>query len=210
MGQRHQIYVVKKNGGFFLEDKKSNNYKNHVSKYGSKPTIIFPYHHQWLYGQTALMNCLNLFRMGQKINYPRFDENGFKFEELTDIYKNIQSLTLREGKINFETLLFEGDDNPQSRFHFDLGDNNDGITIVFPEEKKYCFMFINTPIDGQLDRVPYVPMNAEQYLKCYYPEEYNTDPTLIRTVKSFNKYSVMTAKEIKSYFPRMTRKPVTV
>lgn len=210
MGQRHQIFVVKKNNGYFNEDKTSKNYKNHVSKYGSKPTVIFPYHHQWLYGLTALNNCLNLLVTSQKINYDQYNKYGWVFDDLSKLYGNIQSLTKRDGKINFENVLFEGDEFPQMRFQYDIGDNNDGITIVFPEEKKYCFMFINEPYEDEDDRKPYIPLTAEQYLKCYYPDDYNTDKTLINTVKRFEKFSLMTKQEVRSYFPRMKKRPEMV
>lgn len=203
MGQRHQIYVVTMNPKPNPDGTRDE--KDFVKRFGKGESVVFPYHHQWLYGKTALLNCLGLLKSKNKIDFSHLRRYFYTFEEnLSLIFKAVMTLTPRNsGKTVGEIVNYEGKEYPQMITRFDLGDNNDGITIVCPELGKYCFMYINEPYEEGAINKPYNPLTAEQYLLDYYPdEEKRKEYGCLDLPKKFDKYELFTVDELKEIFPK--------
>lgn len=187
MGQRHQVYVATRQGNNKLPE-------------------IYPYYHQWLYGNGPVLNVLRLFD---------WQEKAGEYQELNSIYKGsarkefailavMSVVSLNEPKLEW----FQSMKAPDWGWDDTVRDftaiwNNDGITIIDIDSLKYCFMFMN----GQDGRYPndlkdFTPLSAEEYLKIYY------DPSgedwkelgLDKTLEQMSKYEVLDLETVKPWF----------
>lgn len=154
MGQRHQIYIF-----------------HHMAK-EDKPTCT-AFHNQWCYGSLPLRHVQRLARYQKAADkYSRLSSDSY--ESQADKLQAILSCDPRDGffqnhmDITSEVKLDNGSIDP------DMGDNNDGITIIYiPKNSKrikYCFMNINCG-DSTISKAPVkVPLNANAYAHLYYEE----------------------------------------
>ncbi|CAH0058200.1 unnamed protein product [Clonostachys solani] len=178
MGQRHQLFVIAKAG----------------KHYRSLAAV----HHQWLYGLTALRQCLQLLHIfGHGENRLalqqelRFAEEYYRDKEAPSQEPPELSWDKRGGICPFPFITnclmlgtsFNQDLAQAGVVHeepfgmgFDQGDNNDGITVIDItdlENVKYCFVNFLDTYEGEEDfQGPlYQPLTGWQYVKNYYPEE---------------------------------------
>lgn len=152
MGQRHQIYLALP----FAVKLPNGNLSN-----------VIGLHNQWLYGQTALEQLLNALSFtANQDEYGPFKNTTF-VDEAIEAFRAIYSTNVN-GYYHYHHILSEECSNP------DLGDNNDGITIIDARDKdqlKYCFMWLDYSDYG--DKVTsYKPLPAHEYIKTYYGDEW--------------------------------------
>ena len=163
-----------------LEDyaKHKQNQKKHEKMFGTGDTTVMAYHHQWLYGFTAIdtaYRVLDFTHNTQKDdNLFKIQENGYlklSPESFMSLCENLLSIANKKisktGRFGYERFSFLNEEEPYMREEFDRGDNNDGITIIDTINEKYCFMYLHQPDDSNIK--PYIPLTAEEYLKIYYP-----------------------------------------
>lgn len=255
MGQRHQIYLAVQNPA---KVGSSTELKNAFKDFKSDK-IILPFHNQWLYGRSALLSAYNVLSHTSKVsvndkigkttdNYStpfsiggqrhNFATKGLYISAITNIMNYVNDVNPATN-VGFLTSYYLGDESVDYCFDYTLGDNNDGVTIIDTVNNRYCFMNIDDydrsyMKPGELhydilDRAPFTPLSAHEYVTAYYGE---TEETLnpyhlkgrkadvllkkhIRDnnffVRKLNKFEVMTMEQVKELFPKMApRKPVTV
>jgi hypothetical protein len=256
MGQRHQIFLSVPNPRKHLRE---NGYNDEAMKlfHFNKRTVILPFHNQWLYGRRAPLSALRVLRHAalfsrfemlgnpdnsNPINGSPFTETGIRytqaFSTLEGYIKGIENLMNYEWTGEFNELEGTGkvssswfllDEYKEMSNHFDMGDNNDGITIIDTINNKYCFMNISTWGNEDDERsysasdLPvFTPVSAREYMKAYYPEtpdelnsfQVNRDSTKELTAKEnltlnesidkhFKNYKVLTLQEVNKLFPKM-------
>lgn len=160
MGQRHQIYI---------------RLPQVVSKYSGeveRKELTIGFHHQWLYGATAIQvldNFLTFYSKAKKDKYSPFV--SVCGEDVIEVCKTVLSYLPRTGKIeNLHSLNdpkgwgYDCTDNPKN------GDNNDGITIIdlTGPKPRYSFASIwSTEGKVSLREGLY---SAAEYIASYYPE----------------------------------------
>jgi hypothetical protein len=215
MGQRHQIFVKIANPLHHFSNPSKVEIANLKKEFGTGEFAILGYHNQWLYGRSALENCLRLlffakqFSRESKVSSKVFDgynspicPNGIKsnFTNVKDlttaigIVMNFQAVKSDWLEAGFNSSRYEG---AELNHDFTIGDNNDGIHIVDMVERKYCFMNISRykSSDNSLchsaSDLPYlVPVDAKAYVAAYYGE----------TLETCNPYYFERAeKELKDY-----------
>jgi hypothetical protein len=97
---------------------------------------------------------------------------------------------------------------------FDMGDNNDGITIIDTINNKYCFMNIftypdsfNRPNLNDVRGLPSMtPVDAETYVRAYYPKDVSStreNEVIEGLIKEFEGFELLTEKELKKDFPKV-------
>jgi hypothetical protein len=149
MGQRHQVYV-------FLHEKENNT------------PVCKAFHNQWCYGSLPLRHVQRVAQFQRRADkYSRFSSK-VNYRNDPDVLKAILSLSIKTGEyysysdINSEVTTPEGWINP------DLGDNNDGITLMYVPQGskriKYCFMFLR----GYSHKPGKKPLSAKAYVEQYY------------------------------------------
>jgi hypothetical protein len=203
MGQRHQVYLIT-NQGCWENGKRSG--KKHV--YGI--------HHQWLYGRTAITLLGNFFEFidnAKKDNRDNWDwRNGlhtYGDRAWPQLLQAIYSTDIANGYFHFvHDLNKENDpclDNPY------LGDNNDGITVIDirGDKVKYCFHSLCGLEDKKRTKAGKV-LSAREYVHGYYPEKDQDEEMKNEITKLLSriegKAELITAKELKGIFPKMTNK----
>lgn len=188
MGQRHQVYIVVKDGD---------------------ETKVHGIHHQWLYGRQAIQMLGNALKLNAKSGeYGPFRRSAHNASEaLAAVY----SLDVSEGYYHQTHVLEDGETlDPRT------GDNNDGITIIdFRGRKpKYCFMNLGSGDTTIMKAPALTPLTAEQYVRLYYPtnetwyESYEKhrveiEKEIAKKLKPLSRYGVLTIAEVKAIFPEM-------
>lgn len=171
MGQRHQIYVR-----FPIKDK--NN--------------IAGYHHQWLYGYSAISALSRVVQFwvnsedktipkdsSFRLSGPLRTDVCYGLPRQSKVIDSLYSIDIEEGYwANICNFIQDYTDLKPGEIPSEVldprnGDNNDGITIIDcfdPEVIKYCFMSVGH-LEGEINpKKTLVPMSAREYLLCYYPE----------------------------------------
>ncbi len=204
MGQRHQIFIrianpIKHMRGLGNKDTKLASLKKQL---GNGDTCILAFHHQWLYGRSALANAVRILKFGsqfttkQKLTKDGYEQAPFlpnymqwyvdELREVTDAlafimnYQATDEPWLKAG-LN-RGCFYIGETDGNINHDFTMGDNNDGITIIDLVNNKYCFM---NPFesysteDGELhhsasDLPTLKPCSAHDYVDCYYGEKLDT------------------------------------
>lgn len=211
MGQRHQIFVKIANPvkHMRLQPKEKTAL---IKELGNKDYAIVAYHNQWLYGRSALLNCLNLLLFGSQFSKEeKTSDKGFAGYDcpfapkgMEQKFNTMELITNAIGFImNFRAKntdwlsagiggsWYIGKSDEGINFDFTRGDNNDGITIVDLVENKYCFMNINGNYTDEglaysaSDLPSLKPVGAADYVKAYYGE----------TVETINPYYLENAKD---------------
>lgn len=210
MGQRHQVYL--RLPKVYYNPRNCNN----------KPATTIGLHHQWLYGQTALilLNNFMMFWENTKDNkyspLVKWDES-----EVQTILNSLYSVDHTRGYYHrVHVLNAECCSDPR------LGDNNDGITIIdlTDEKPRYSFMAI-CGLEGENRAAvkDFTPLSAHEYVSSYYPH-YQTKTTTTgdrgnvvdktkfhaetkELVKTLSKYQVLTIEQVRNMFPQMFTTP---
>ena len=100
------------------------------------------------------------------------------FEQSKTIMESVLNLVREDTKYRNKGWLdsfFLNDNEPEMREHFDIGDNNDGITIIDAVQNKYCFMNIHncdmeTEISNRASDLPYLkPSTGKAFVEAYNP-----------------------------------------
>ena len=202
MGQRHQIFVKIANPSkhLRLEPKEK---KELEKEFGTGEFAILTYHHQWLYGRSALHTAMALLSFGSQ--FTKEVKTGTKAWDGYDCPFGVKGMGQNFGTkdkvvsaiqfiLNFRpkattaleagmgSAWYIGKEDEGINFDYTLGDNNDGITIIDLVENKYCFMNIyEQDLEDQYNvrRLPMLkPVAAKDYVACYYGE----------TIESTNPY----------------------
>lgn len=177
MGQRHQIYIrienpLKKVEEPFLFDSDGEKMKEAEILYGKGKYSVIPFHHQWLFGTSAVGMLVKIMTEVHKAKGTRHPfspdldnlpyETSFRSDNLAGfgLIEFIQALiTITDfevseigGRFGVERLIYIGDEhydketkkksNYSHQKSCDCGDNNDGVMIIDVPSKKYCFMNI--------------------------------------------------------------------
>lgn len=191
MGQRHQVYIVLPAVGY-----PDCNGRRNPNNRGPK---VVGFHHQWLYGWTAVRFLSRALRYvktcSQQASGP-FSNTAhdalsalaalYSFEESTGYYHRVH--------------LFEDEAVECNNPH--LGDNNDGITVLdlSGDKPAYCFYSLgSTESAKSLAEGCY---SAAQYLKSYY----STSKPEFKPVSDYLAgFSVLTAPDMRRIFPNMVK-----
>lgn len=153
MGQRHQIYL--RLPEIYYNENNPNN----------KPARTVGIHHQWLWGQTAMMLLSQYLRFLENRDHDRFTDE--QLEALQCAY----SFCADAGYFRHLCPRLDEDecDNPLN------ADNNNGITVIdlTGKKPKYCFMSLDHLEcldakfkDKKIENL--TPMNARQYIGLHY------------------------------------------
>lgn len=236
MGQRHQIYIKVKNPNEikrenihlddetkwrnrledFIQAKKT--YKKHKIELGEEKETILAFHHQWLFGLTAIGNVYQFMKFLECVDeeYGLFSEYFLDYkcsvQDFIDTVKNIMTIQNNVighkfgGRVGIERLIYlnaqlDGDYAQDYRESYANGDNNDGCTIIDAINKKYCFVDFHGIREETLPLN--TPISATDYYKVYYPvEEHLLSEYDIRnsTAEKVAKKNLKTAKKIECLF----------
>lgn len=146
MGQRHQIYIRMP-----ACDYGANNPNN-------KPEQTFGFHHQWLYGATALEMLDQFLRFhGMQNEYSGLKKNTH------DTIDTILAVFSVLNNCSYESVSKCGDD-----ISGNFG-NNDGITVIdlTTDKPQYCFASLGHT-EGKISLTKGI-YTALEYLESYYP-----------------------------------------
>jgi hypothetical protein len=176
MGQRHQIYVK---------------FPGYGEKGKAKPTDgIAGFHHQWLYGMTAVNSLARVLKFyinstdeDKDMQYgPLHSNTAYGLKRHSEVIRALYSVDVEDGYWHFvHSFLEEQDDYadrakdykpPSEVLDPRNGDNNDGITIIDVShgDFRYCFMNIGH-LEGEVEcKTSLKPMTAAEYLLHYYPK----------------------------------------
>jgi hypothetical protein len=197
MGQRHQIFVRIPNPAKNIQYLSDAERKKLYKEFGKAETTILSFHNQWLYGRSALQQCMNLLSFAKQIdNKTKLDKDAWGCYDSPITVKgqqtNFNSADKIINAIKF-ILNFRPTDKPwlasgiggtfyldenELREDFTGGDNNDGITIIDTITNKYCFMNIYSQdkeaTHGISSLPSLLPLTAHQYVSAYYGETIET------------------------------------
>ena len=217
MGQRHQIIIQTENPKSELGEL-SSPFKKAL---GRKKVANFAFHNQWLFARSALVCASNVLDMADLMSLDGSDYNNpLSVDRVRSRHYGDKGLLSWTKELAFvhgfippskntefrgagmadtfpllENCIENGvyDESADNAQHFDIGDNNDGVTIIDCINKKYCFINIsnyNYAKKGDLNQnvgdLPYLkPVGAREYLNVYCPE----------SVKAMSKYTKQRAEE---------------
>lgn len=217
MGQRHQIIIQTENPKSDLGEL-SSPFKKAL---GRKKVANFSFHNQWLFARSALICASNVLDMAALMTLDGSDYNNpLSKDRARSRYHGDQGLLALTKEMAFvhgfippsKDTEFSGagmkntfplleeciegnkyEESFDNAKYFDIGDNNDGITIIDAINRKYCFMNISNysyADEGDLsqdsDDLPYLkPVSGAEYLNVYCPEN----------VESMSKYTKQRASD---------------
>lgn len=216
MGQRHQIFIQVPNPVKVFNMRNPIEKKRYMKMFGGRNNTVLAFHHQWLYGLSAVFNVNTVLqfvkncKLGSYRNM--FDKNtiahAFSTPEqyvqfITDLMSIITDPNHPRG-CGIEGFWCLNETEPDMRHSYDCGDNNDGITIIDALTGKYCFMNIGG--DSTIEQAePNVPLSATEYGSLYYPQS-------IEAIEAFLKHEEersgepYTEAEVKQYIYKGTTK----
>jgi hypothetical protein len=201
MGQRHQIYIIRK------------------SK--SEYTCIGAFHHQWCYGLKASSDVIRLAlavkrAKVQGVGPTKAEWSEYYFcdhREVDVLTKAIYGIDPEEGAVsmvhNEAEYLIDKDGNalPEN------GDNNDGCALVLVDEDKQevrLCLFTPSGVEGEYrSKVKnWVPYSPSEYLAFYYNEKElgKMDSEFRKTVVRENPFSTVSQAEFNKIFKKQTKK----
>jgi hypothetical protein len=189
MGQRHQIYLAFKPG--------DSNVYGDVEGEPKKPTIVIGAHHQWLYGQYAVMQASRMMQLVEKIPQCGEYSHNNPFYDKVRALKTLEAIytLIPEDGYMSNIILFEGDNDNEEKNDPRRGDNNDGITVFDFRDLKnpaYCFMKLPNMGDKAVSKLTTGnPVSAETYLRAYYSLK-RSDP-----LGGYEKYALENSKNLK-------------
>lgn len=211
MGQRHQIFLKIYNP---VKNERLFNGHGELKKarkaFGDGIYTVIALHHQWLYGHSAAVNILNMvlytnLETASDYNNPFakdyigvHNEPDTLKEYINDVMNmlTIQVSPLHPRGIGFERMLFLNEMEPEMREYCNIGDNNDGITIIDTITRKYCMMNIydtdENEVNGIYSLPKLLPVSAREYMKAYYPED-------VKYLNEYDKERYPTKKKMLEY-----------
>ncbi len=144
--------------------------------FGNGETTNIAYHHQWMYGRSALVAASNvlLFNKYSDHGNPFKPENEFSGATIIDAISHVLSsfncpLARKINSSGLEPFRLLNFVEPEFQKDCCRGDNNDGIIVIDCINHKYGF--VNIHGDSTIEQLPYLePVSAEKYVKLYYPE----------------------------------------
>ena len=247
MGQRSQIFIRTLNpvhvnkgyeSGLNAEDKER--YELIKDQLGTKKYTTVAFHHQWLYGQTAVGNVYQFLKFLKNVNKHSspFNESWissyvYPHDDIKECWINVikSIMTIQHNEISagvkrcgVERFLYLNEEDSEFKDRYDIGDNNDGCTIIDTVTGKYCFISFHGFREEPLPL--YTPVSAADYYKVYYPvfegqemtpefaefwagegkslEELLHKKEWYEKIKElFKEYKVMTLGEVKKMFPKV-------
>ena len=208
MGQRHQLFVIAKIG---------NRYRG-----------LAVFHHQWLYGATALKRCLGILAIfsAPANRLPIQQELTAARKHADEFWTEPQTWTSLEVPFPFITTCLllgasldvkEGYDASvllmPFNMPFDGGDNNDGITVVDITDLshvRYCFVLWDEcdvfQVDRELDQAELpqmAPLSGPAYLAAYYnAEERSNQPDLQPVMEKYDHWDLVDVNSLADTWPQ--------
>lgn len=206
MGQRHQVYL------------------RHFNKDTKKHETV-GLHHQWLYGQTAIIllkNFVNFYKKTDK-KYNVF-QNSYQGSTL-DLLKMNYSYSPSDGYLS-RVHTFDNEEDKDCLENPEYGDNNDGITLIdipekgkpkicllnFYDKQKVVYNELEDGFEPEGDIVEgFRPISPYEYVELYYDLNYyiknNKEKSFVAKVKRDAKFIdnnsvLMTVEDIKNMFPK--------
>jgi len=177
MGQRHQIFV-----------KAYNEERN-------EETTTVGFHHQWLYGATAIKQLRHMLSFDKNTNkYHKLSETKSNLLSNKDIQKIVEiafSTNIEKGY--YSTMIsLNGSETEEAYLNPDNQDNNDGQTFVDFTGGKITYAYV-FPFDREEDKednttaiTSWKVLSAREYIKEYYdleaPENENEEE-YFKTIK---------------------------
>ena len=195
MGQRHQIYI-RLPKIFYNADNINNR---------DEKTIGF--HHQWLYGATAVQVLDNFLAFADKARkQTSFIRNHERAEEAC---KTVLSYLPKAGLVEELHELTGGIccENPA------CGDNNDGITIIDLAGDVMCYAFGSIGGTEGKESLPLGLYSAAEYFASYYPDRAiwhevggrdsagNGEPEMLERLARLRVVPVLDVDRVREIFP---------
>ncbi len=221
MGQRHQVFIriknpIKGSRTFWSDEDKKRGRK--LFGNGNYTTLAF--HHQWLYGRSAVVNIQSIIEFTDNMSeYTNPLHEGYMSNSLDD-YINTITMVLSVQKhpmhprgYGIERFHFLNDDDTDYNIkdNFTWGDNNDGVTLIDIEKRTYCLVniFDYDKEYGSVYSLPSMqPSSALDYINAYYPDEDSHNEQFLSELGLIDT-KVMTLSDIKKMFPKMYKKVST-
>jgi hypothetical protein len=245
MGQRFQVFIhclnpvisLKKEleviQKYSVEKKKikhlSSEVKRYTKAFGCNDYTTIAYHHQWLFGRSAVHAASRIVAFNQ---FTKAEANPLKSvtpingEELLQFQRHLLSLFNSKlaqliGRFGLEKFQILNFNQPDIRHDCTSVDNNDGIVVIDCIDDRYCFLNVGTG-DTTISQIPVLePCSAEQYISLYYPTEisqgktsnvpdtnieqlqyFNTNRRVNRLfLKPFKNYELMSRSDLEKMFP---------
>lgn len=225
MGQRHQLFLKVNNPVKNKRNYSSDEDKKLMRKiFGSGKHTIIALHHQWLYGRSAVYvvnHILNVTNPNTMNEYNNPFGESYMIESLDKYINDVMMLIQVQSNpkfprgIGIERMIFLNseciDENGKynsrwdMRLYFNIGDNNDGISIIDTIERKYCLMNISYQElgDTSVSNLPsMIPCSAEDYVDSYYPNNEQLRDNII-TCLPLKDFPILDKLEISKMFPKM-------
>lgn len=225
MGQRFQLFLKVNNPVKNKRNYSSDEDKKLMRKmFGSGKHTIIALHHQWLYGRSAVYvvnHILNVTNPNTMNEYNNPFGESYMIDSLEKYIDDVMMLLQVQSNpkfprgIGIERMTFLNseciDDNGKydsrwdMRLYFNIGDNNDGISIIDTIERKYCLMNISSQElgDTSVNNLPsMIPCSAEDYVNSYYPNNEQLRDNII-TCLPLKNFPILDKKEISKMFPKM-------
>jgi len=170
MGQRHQGFIKVKKPSW---DKGEKTIGSH--------TVGF--HHQWLYGKTAVQQVRNILEFNFKASqYHAFssDDNQLGDNEMEQMIFSLAGMNVKYGYHHNVISLNDENSEWENSLKPDCQDNNDGqhfIDFTVKGKPKFCFAFpfnhdIYDDNDKVIETIPmWKPISARDYFALYYSQE---------------------------------------
>lgn len=249
MGQRLQAFIYthnpvfsweqqlkrKPNAGLYLSPAEKKAISDDINKLktalGNDPHTTLAYHHQWIYGKSALIAATNILLFNKNA---REENNPFSLNSIQqtspESFLNftthllglfVNPLATEVGRFGFERFHLLNFTEPGMRLDIRRGDNNDGVFIVDTVTNKYAFLNIGG--DSTINQLALLePVSAKEYLLAYYPEamtdffcekndgksEMEREEIIQKNrelnlpfIELFNGFEILTKKELQIMYP---------
>jgi len=224
MGQRHQLFLKVNNPYKNKRNYSSDEDKKLMRKiFGSGKHTIIALHHQWLYGRSAVSvinHILNVTNPNTMNEYNNPFGESYMIESLDKYINDVMMLLQVQTDQKFprgvgiERMIFLNSECIEDgkyhsrwdmRLYFNIGDNNDGVSIIDTIERKYCLMNISSQEigDTSVSNLPtMIPCSAEDYVDSYYPQEEHIRNNILSCLP-LKHYGILSLKEVSKIFPKM-------
>ena len=177
MGQRHQVYVIFKDG------------------YSNK-TGVHAFHAQWSYGTLPIRAIDRLLTFSKNAAKNGNTLSDWRVHGLSAVL----SADMVEGEIN-NHFSIQGDMLKNGAINPDCGDNNDGISIIDirnMSKPKYGLMFLFEHEETKgVKTKEYKILNAKDYVRAYYKDFEDTPAEGITdTLERVMSHKLITPKDL--------------
>lgn len=168
----------------------------------AKDDIRAAFHHQWLYGHTAINVCADALKFAKQSPTESRGLGAFPTQQdFQEVLKVVLSVVRRGQNARAKRIENWIDVTKEGLCKdFTLGDNNDGVIILDlrdPKDPAYCFVTNN-----DLYSNPFTPISGEDYLATYYQDE---DDKKTSSLKTLAKFRLINTEGLKKLFPQMSQ-----